>query len=944
MHFQNQGNIVQTNVAMQDTLPLYTSFIAAQTGIFKSMTIDSTQRIVHWSMDTLAVSANDSVWMTLRVGRNVPDSTFIHNISWFGSSQLAFQSSETKTLVRSAPAMSLKNFIIDAKDSVIAGDSVKFEIWYQNVGTDSLRNVELVDSLFNAGRSILRYQNWSTGQPGKDTTVVDSIVTWKIGSVAPGSVDSLTLTMRTDYALLSGKTIQTTAYLVQNGVAVLSSSASVAVKSNPQFSTFLQVQKNADKNVAEIGDVVTYQVSVSNTSPGLMKSLTIIDQLPHSFKYYPHSGRYNNIPVDPQPLSGGAVLKWPLASIGRDSLNGGGTGVLVYQLVLGADALESQGINIAYATAKDASDTTRVFVSAPAQKQITVQPGVFTENGVIIGKVFYDDDRNAYQSEGETGIKGVEIWMEDGTRIVTGDDGKFSLPNVKAGQHVLRVNERSLPPGTELLKGGHDFAGDATSRFVRLPEGGIARANFFVKRVLRDSVHQRVGKVSKAAAMRTASPEKVYLQDVPAGASKTNIVEFGVHFNYSGGMWLQRILVFDDLPQGFSYVEGSALFNGRKVIPAIDGRHLLWSLGRGPSIFDGTLQYRVAVQRPEAQNSGLESHSVVELMTSDSVIIRSDTLTTTTSVQKISYVEKDFPVESLVFDPGKTSLRKNALAIFEPIVNLIKKYRYAEIMLVGYPDIPVKKDASLPSLQRLASERAKVALDFLSRRMKLDSVHIVPCGVFQCDTGKNVLETMMAGGSGSTIPPRHLEIRVQNYFLNALVERDTNTSMSAISLVRTLPESEKEFADSIFVIPGDDLLFSYALFSNPSSAVLGASVIDSTADKLSVESSSFTLNHIPIISAGEYKGVFSSSITPLIRKGSNVMQFEASIPSNSPNSQIEHTFYYERVNGFGETTIERSNPVTIYVRDKNLSLLNTALQRERTLAGTEGPPKSTTSK
>src|ERR1035438_4607854 len=43
--------------------------------------------------------------------------------------------------------------------------------------------------------------------------------------------------------------------------------------------------------------------------------------------------------------------------------------------------------------------------------------------------------------EGEVGVKGVELWMEDGTRITTGDDGKFSLPNVKPGQHVLRVNE-----------------------------------------------------------------------------------------------------------------------------------------------------------------------------------------------------------------------------------------------------------------------------------------------------------------------------------------------------------------------------------------------------------------------------------------------------------------------------------------------------------------------
>ena len=97
-------------------------------------------------MDTMAVGTNDSVWITLGVIRNVPDSTYIHNVSWFGSNQLSPLRSEDVTLVRSAPQMSLKNFVLENKDSVMAGDSVKFEIWYQNAGTDSLRHVS--DSRF----------------------------------------------------------------------------------------------------------------------------------------------------------------------------------------------------------------------------------------------------------------------------------------------------------------------------------------------------------------------------------------------------------------------------------------------------------------------------------------------------------------------------------------------------------------------------------------------------------------------------------------------------------------------------------------------------------------------------------------------------------------------------------------------------------------------------
>ena len=80
---------------------------------------------------------------------------------------------------------------------------------------------------------------------------------WNIGSIPPGKVDSLLLYMRTDYTLASGRKIQTNASILQNAITVASSSASVLLKSNTQFSTFLQVVKSADKNVAEIGDIVT---------------------------------------------------------------------------------------------------------------------------------------------------------------------------------------------------------------------------------------------------------------------------------------------------------------------------------------------------------------------------------------------------------------------------------------------------------------------------------------------------------------------------------------------------------------------------------------------------------------------------------------------------------------------------------------------------------------
>ncbi len=942
MKYENQGNIFHTTVVLQDTLPAYLSLAEQQKGRFKTLGYDTTQHIVRWGMDTLSVAVKDSVWMKAVVTRNIPDSTIILNRSWLSSAQLAPKKSESATIVRSASVLAFKNFVLEGRDTVVAGDSVKFKIWYANTGTDSIRNVRIVDSLLNAGRSLVRYKQMSGSSAGKDTTTADSVFTWNIGSIPPATVDSIILYMKTNYSLEYGRKISSKAFIMQTGVTIATAAAPVFIKNNPQFSTFLLVEKSANKSVAEIGDVVTYQIRVTNNSPGLMKALKIIDQLPHAFRYYSKSARYNGVAIEPQKLGGGSILQWSLASGSRDSLLAGSAGILVYQLVLGADAMESNGLNTAYATGKDTFGT--VYVSVPAQKQITVRPGVFTDRGIVIGKIFYDDDRNSYQSEGEIGVKGVEIWMEDGTRIVTGDDGKFSLPDVKPGQHVLRVNERTLPPRTELLKGNRDFAGDATSRFVRLTEGGIARANFFVKRMLKDSLYQKIGKVSKTAAVRSASPQNVYLREMANADNKSNNVEFQVRLNYSGGTWLQRIQVVDELPSGFSYVDGSGTFNGRKVNPVIVGGQLTWRLGRGTSIFEGILTYDAFVERKEVQLAGLESRSMVELMTSDSVIIQLDTLKTTTSVQKISFLETSFPMDQLVFNTGKSTLRKDALKIFTPIIDLIKKYHYADIMIVGYPDIPVKAGAAIGPLAKLAEERAKVALDFLSRRIKLDSVRITAYSVFRSDTSKNILATMMKDGAGKTPAPRHLEIRVQDYFLNALIKRDTDSSVSSVSFSRTFPQTDKEFVDSLVAIPGDELIFKYNLFANPTVSFLDARLIDSTAAFLSIGDHALTMNEIPIISATQYGGILAPTVTPLLKRGQNVLRMEAIVPFGTAANRLEHLVYFERVNTFAETSLEQSNSVKIIVKALTLPLIDISLRKENELTGIEGVRKPTSSK
>jgi len=246
--------------------------------------------------------------------------------------------------------------------------------------------------------------------------------------------------------------------------------AEIGVAEAPQF----EVIKHVNRSVAEIGDAVSYTVQIHNgdvTTPIL--GVSVFDDLPHAFLYAGKTARLDGVPL-PEPPDR-RTLAWRIT----DTLHAGETRTLTYAVQIGAGALEGDGINRAFAAGKDPAGDS--LVSAVSSVQVTVRPGLFTDHGIVIGKVFNDLNENGIQDDGEAGIPAVELWMEDGTRILTGDDGKYSLPDVKPGQHVLRVNQHTLPTGSLLLAPRAELAGDGVSRFIRLTEGGIARTDFYVR-------------------------------------------------------------------------------------------------------------------------------------------------------------------------------------------------------------------------------------------------------------------------------------------------------------------------------------------------------------------------------------------------------------------------------------------------------------------------------
>ncbi|MBN1780310.1 hypothetical protein JW948_04235, partial [bacterium] len=121
--------------------------------------------------------------------------------------------------------------------------------------------------------------------------------------------------------------------------------------------------------------------------------------------------------------------------------------------------------------------------SEEATAAVLIRQGAFDERGFIFGKVYEDKNRNGIHDGQEPSLKGIELIMEDGTRVRTDGFGKYSIPDVEHGQHVLRLNENTLPENTRILPEHFYDLDDPKSRLIIVPPGAMVKANFTVETI-----------------------------------------------------------------------------------------------------------------------------------------------------------------------------------------------------------------------------------------------------------------------------------------------------------------------------------------------------------------------------------------------------------------------------------------------------------------------------
>lgn len=270
----------------------------------------------------------------------------------------------------------------------------------------------------------------------------------------------------------------------------------------------LFVQKVASKATAEVGDFVDYTVTVRNVTRVALAGIQVTDLLPAGFAYVAGSARLAGAPA-PDPAGGaGPQLVFTIGGI-----EGGADRVLRYRVRLGVGSQGGDGINSAQAS-------TGAVVSNRASARVLVRGGVFSEAAYVVGKVFADCNRDGVQSDGEPGLPGVRVWLEDGTYAVTDEEGKYSFYGLTPRTHVAKVDLTTLPAGATLVPLDHRNAGDAASRFVDLKNGELHKANFAVAECgpgLREQIAARREALRNPAEIAQAAG--VQLSTNPASTS-----------------------------------------------------------------------------------------------------------------------------------------------------------------------------------------------------------------------------------------------------------------------------------------------------------------------------------------------------------------------------------------------------------------------------------------
>ncbi|WP_211293139.1 DUF11 domain-containing protein [Brunnivagina elsteri] len=246
----------------------------------------------------------------------------------------------------------------------------------------------------------------------------------------------------------------------------------------------VQIIKSGDRATAEPGDTAIYRLSVKNLSDVGLNGVVATDNLPLGFNFVAKSVRGE---INGQAVNVTAERQGSTVTFRTDAIIPRGLVLnIAYAAQLTSDSVRGTGRNTAIVNVRRA-DNGFAAKDGPAIHDLKIRPGITSDCGTIIGRVFVDKNFDGEQQPGEPGVPNAVVFMNNGNRITTDPNGLYSVANVKPGSQTGVLDLSSLP-GYTLAPNTKFKERNSQSRLVRLEPGGTVRMNFAVTPTFQEEV------------------------------------------------------------------------------------------------------------------------------------------------------------------------------------------------------------------------------------------------------------------------------------------------------------------------------------------------------------------------------------------------------------------------------------------------------------------------
>ncbi|UCE37406.1 MAG: DUF11 domain-containing protein [Thermoplasmata archaeon] len=269
IEYENTGSGWASLIKIVDTISNDTTLKSA-TPMYNS----SSGNKYTWNIGNLKPGGKGTITIVVVVKEDTPDETHLSNyvtLDWADANGNYYpQLDDYANVTVTAPIMVLDKTA--DKETANPGDLIMFTITYMNLGTGWATGFYINDT-------IPLFTTFVDADPWY-TSVLNRTYHWFIGSVAPGAVKYINLTVRVD-------PFTEDQYIIRNQIGNVSAEV-------PVTAPIMDINKTTDKTKANPGDEIVYTITYTNTGTGNASGVLINDTIPLHTTYVSSSINYSS--------------------------------------------------------------------------------------------------------------------------------------------------------------------------------------------------------------------------------------------------------------------------------------------------------------------------------------------------------------------------------------------------------------------------------------------------------------------------------------------------------------------------------------------------------------------------------------------------------------------------------------------------------------------------